>query len=87
MSVDRVIGVAEAIADRFKRYEAEHGRAYAWDDAVRDNVGGWQHAYLDRSMTGGTSAVTPFSHPPLSEDDLKRAFQMAQEQIGKNAPA
>ncbi len=87
MSVDRVIGVAEAIADRFKRYEAEHGRAYAWEDAVRDNAGGWQNAHLDRSMTGGTSAVTPFSHPPLPDEDLKRAFEMAQESMGENKPA
>lgn len=87
MSIDNVIGVAEAIADRLKRYEAEHGRAYAWEDAVRDNAGGWQAAHLDRTMTGGTAAVTPFSHPPLGDEDLKRAFQMAQEATGEHTPA
>lgn len=87
MSIDRVIGVAEAIADRFKRFPQEHGRDYSWDDALQDNAGGWQHAYLDRTMTGGTTAVTPFSHPPLPEDDLKRAFQMAQESLQGGAPA
>lgn len=82
MSIDRVIGVAEAIADRLKRFPAEHGRAYTWDDAVQDNASGWQNAHLDRTMTGGTAAVTPFSHPPIPDDDLKRAFQMAQEAQG-----